>query len=149
MLSQGRCAPPVLPDIAAGVGGLARRRYRLALLGLTALLAVAAPMSAPSWTLLVFAPVAEEVVFRCGLQETLLRRLHGRRRAGAFAANALTALAFAVAHAAWHPAILAWLTVLPALAVGCLYQHRRQLVPCIAVHALFNATWLLGLKALN
>ena len=101
------------------------------------------PAPAPLLTLLLIAPVAEEVVFRSGLQETLLQRLNGRRPAGALAANVLTAVAFAGVHLALRPGLLAGLTVLPALLVGWAYQRQRRLAPCIALHALFNAMWLL------
>lgn len=107
------------------------------------LLALGALLPAPAWTLLVFAPVVEEIVFRLGLQEALLRHLQRHGSAGNFAANAMTAVAFAAAHAAFSPGSLACLTALPALATGRLYQQQRRVVPCIGLHALFNALWLL------
>lgn len=116
-----------------------RRACAVALFALAG--AVLAP--APLATLLLVAPVLEEVVFRGGLQEALLRHL-GRRRAGAVLnANLLTALAFAAAHIAARPGLLVGLTVLPALLIGYVYQRGRRVTPCIALHALFNATWLL------
>jgi membrane protease YdiL (CAAX protease family) len=93
--------------------------------------------------LLVIAPVLEEIVFRAGLQEQLLRRLQAKHAADAFAANALTAFAFAAAHLAVHASVLAALTAVPALLIGHVYQQQRRLAPCIALHALFNAIWLL------
>jgi membrane protease YdiL (CAAX protease family) len=103
------------------------------------------------WMLLI-APVLEEIVFRAGLQEELLR--HAARAGaidpmGALTVNVLTALAFAAAHMAVRPSLLAALTVLPALLVGLAYQRWRRLAPCIALHAVFNAIWLLwaGLAA--
>jgi membrane protease YdiL (CAAX protease family) len=93
--------------------------------------------------LLAVAPVAEEVVFRGGLHEQLLRRLQAQHATAAFAANALTALAFAAAHLAVHASVMAALTAVPALLIGSVYQQHRRLAPCIALHALFNATWLL------
>ena len=92
--------------------------------------------------LLLAAPVLEETVFRAGLQEALLRRLSPGTAAAA-TANALTALAFMAAHLALRPSGLSALTAVPALALGALYQRSRQLAPCIALHALFNAIWLL------
>ena len=92
--------------------------------------------------LLLAAPVLEETVFRAGLQEALLRRLSAGRY-GEATANALTALAFMAAHLALRPSGLAALTAVPALALGALYQRGRRLAPCIALHALFNAIWLL------
>ena len=108
-----------------------------------AALASAVWLPAPLLTLLVIAPVAEEIVFRAAVQETLLRHLNGRPVAGALAANVLTALAIAAVHAALRPDMLAWLTLLPSLLVGWVYQRQRRLAPCIALHALFNAAWLL------
>ena len=94
-------------------------------------------------TLLLIAPVAEEIVFRAGLQESLGRRLSAHAGAAPLA-NALTACAFAVAHLLTRPGLLAALTVLPALLVGRVYQVQRRLAPCIALHAVFNAIWWLG-----
>ncbi len=107
--------------------------------------ALAGVATAPAaWVaLLVIAPVLEEVVFRAGLQEQLLRRLQVQHAAAAFAANALTALAFAAAHLAVHASALAALTAVPALLIGDVYQQHRRLAPCIALHALFNTAWLL------
>lgn len=88
------------------------------------------------FTLLVAAPVLEEVVFRTGLQTQLLRR------AAPLTANLLTAVAFAVAHLVVRPSVLSALTLIPALAVGVLFQRRRCVLQCMAVHAAFNAAWL-------
>ncbi|HRI17400.1 MAG TPA: JDVT-CTERM system glutamic-type intramembrane protease [Burkholderiaceae bacterium] len=93
-------------------------------------------------TLLILAPLVEEIVFRAGLQEALLR--HAVRPDAAWIANALTALAFSAAHLALRPGVAAALTVLPALACGHLYEQRRQVAPCAALHSLFNAVWLLA-----
>jgi membrane protease YdiL (CAAX protease family) len=109
-------------------------------------LAASVAMGLVSWhvfVLLALAPVAEELVFRAGLQEHLLRRLQAQHAAAAFAANALTALAFAAAHLAVHANVFAALTLLPALLIGRVYQQQRRLAPCIALHVLFNAIWLL------
>jgi membrane protease YdiL (CAAX protease family) len=106
-------------------------------------LASSSTFSAPLAVLLLAAPVLEETVFRAGLQETLLRHL-SPGTAGAAAANALTALVFMAAHLALRPGLLSALTAVPALALGALYQRRRRLVPCIALHALFNAVGLLS-----
>ena len=112
------------------------------------LLAMALALSPPRWsTLLLLAPVAEEVLFRAGLQDALARHLSGRIHAAGFAANAITALAFAAAHLLIRPGPLAGLTLLPALLIGHVYQQRRQLAPCIALHASFNAIWLLSAGA--
>ena len=104
---------------------------------------IAAWAPAPLLTLLVIAPVAEELVFRGAVQEALLRQLNGRHPAAALAANGLTALAIAAVHAALRPDMLAGLTLLPSLLIGWVYQRRRRLAPCMALHALFNVAWLL------
>lgn len=109
---------------------------------LVATLLALAPAAARWALLIVFAPVVEELVFRAGLQESLLRRM-ARWRAGGFAANLVTALAFTAAHVALHPGALAALTLLPALLVGRVYEQRRRLAPCVALHAGLNAIWLL------
>jgi membrane protease YdiL (CAAX protease family) len=113
----------------------------LMLIGLAAMSAgVAAPRVV---VLLVLAPVAEEVVFRAGLHEMLLRRLRSP-----WTANAATALAFALAHALLHGDPAALGVALPALLVGAVYARTRRLGPCVALHAVMNAAWLVwGLGA--
>ena len=113
--------------------------------GLGAITLAGAWAMAPTDALwLVFvAPVLEETVFRAGLQEELLRNARLRVAGSEFPANALTALTFATMHLALQPGVLAGLTVLPALLIGMVYQRQRRLAPCIALHAFFNALWLL------
>jgi len=96
--------------------------------------------SGPSLLLLVVAPTLEEIVFRGGLQEGLLRRV-GESRAGL--ANLLTGAAFAIAHVVVRPTLASLLTLLPALAIGAVYQRRRRIAPCIVLHVVFNGMWLL------
>ena len=87
--------------------------------------------------LLVLAPLLEETVFRAGLQEALLQRL---RRPDV--ANALTALAFATAHALAQGDARALAVALPAWLIGRAYERRRRLRHCVALHALLNAAWI-------
>jgi membrane protease YdiL (CAAX protease family) len=47
-----------------------------------------------------------------------------------------------VVHVMVRPSVLSVLTFFPALMVGTLFQRQRRLLPCIALHAAFNATWL-------
>lgn len=115
---------------------------------LALVLAVVLALLPARWsTLLLLAPLAEEVLFRAGLQDALSRHLSGRIRAAGLAANAGTALAFAAAHMVLHPGPLASLTLLPALLIGRVYQQHRRLAPCVALHASFNAIWLLSAGA--
>ena len=133
--------PPFLAVLAAPRSTNAHR----ATAGLVAVTLAGAWAMAPTdalWLVLV-APVLEETVFRAGLQEELLRNARLRAAAGAFSANVFAALAFAAAHLALQPGLLAGLTVLPALFIGAVYQRQRRLAPCIALHAFFNAVWLL------
>lgn len=123
---------PLVPD------RIVPRDFVAALIAAAAALALIAGDQATVARLLVVSPAAEETVFRAGLQETLLRN------AAAPLANLSTALVFAAAHLVLRPGLAAALTVLPALACGALYARWRRLAPCIALHSLFNAVWLLG-----
>ncbi len=115
----------------------------LVALGLTAVVAFVPSVPTRVLVLLVIAPLVEETLFRTGLHEWLLRP-RAARAVLAPIANALTAIAFAAFHLAAHADLLAALTVLPALLIGAVYQRHRRLLPCIALHALFNGLWLLG-----
>jgi uncharacterized protein len=99
-------------------------------------LIAAAGLPSVFFTLLVAAPVLEEVVFRTGLQTQLLRRV------SVLSANVLSALAFAAAHVVVRPSVLSALTFFPALMVGALFERQRRVLPCIALHAACNAVWL-------
>lgn len=110
-----------------------------ALLVLAGAVAVALQTASPSRAvvLLAIAPWLEETLFRAGLHEHLLRS--GRRPGLCIG---VTALAFAAAH------MLAWqqwnaiVLVLPALALGALYQRTRSVTACAAAHAAMNGVWL-------
>jgi len=101
------------------------------------LLAGGAPFTLRTAVLLVLAPLTEELVFRAGLQEGLLRRLRTP-----WIANALTALVFASLHVLVRGDAMAMAVAVPALLIGALYQRTRSLWPCIALHAAMNALWL-------
>jgi membrane protease YdiL (CAAX protease family) len=99
--------------------------------------------------LIVVAPLLEEIVFRGGIQEPLLRRLSPSHGAEPWVVNVVTAIAFAAAHILTHLSFVSVLTVLPALVIGWLYQRTRRLAPCVALHAFFNAVWLFGVGGLR
>jgi len=99
--------------------------------------ALSLPTLWPLAVLLVGAPLLEEVVFRGGLHEQLLRA-----RLSPASANALTAAAFALGHGLARSWWLAVAVLLPAWAVGRLYQRERRLAPCIAAHAAMNLLWI-------
>jgi membrane protease YdiL (CAAX protease family) len=105
---------------------------------------VLAAIPAPAF-LLLFSPIVEEAVFRHGLHHWALRYrwLTVRRvRWMPSGANTLVALCFAAAHLVRLPPLLAAATIVPALLIGLLYEHTRRLWPCVALHALFNLSWL-------
>ena len=90
--------------------------------------------------LLVLASIAEELVFRGGLQRLLRRWPAGRASWQSIsAANALTSAVFALAHLWSHPPLAA-IGVLPvSLLLGWAYERSGQrLVPPIALHLYFN-----------
>ena len=98
------------------------------------------PLVMPSWSvlwLLAGAPVVEEVIFRLGLQQEFLSRVRSPA-----VANAATAVVFALAHGLSQGTWQSLLTLLPALAIGSIYQRSRRVAPCIALHAAFNSIWL-------
>jgi membrane protease YdiL (CAAX protease family) len=109
----------------------------LLMLGCAMTVALQTASPARAVMLLAVAPWLEEAVFRAGLQEHLLRS--GRRP---WLCIGLTALAFAAAHMLawqqWSAAVL----VLPALALGTLYQRTRSVTACAAAHAAMNGVWL-------
>lgn len=121
----------------------ASKQLRTAAVGCAALALLAWALPAPTATLLLVAPLLEEIVFRAGLQDALARAWAARAD-GAELANVVTAAAFALAHMAWQDAPLSALTLGPALVIGSVYQVHERLAPCVVLHALFNALWLLA-----
>ena len=89
------------------------------------------------WVVLVLAPLAEEAVFRAGLQEVLLRHWHAP-----LVANLATAATFGLAHAVSHGDAAAFAAAGPALLIGVAYTRWRQLRLCVVLHAAMNAAWL-------
>lgn len=106
-------------------------------------------------TALMAAAILEEIIFRAGIHETLLRpglAAWTHRCASAIplsAANLVTALLFALAHGLLRSWILALAVVPAALLLGWLYERYRRVWPCIAVHALMNLTWYSGSRWLG
>ena len=87
--------------------------------------------------LLVVAPLLEELLFRGGVQEVLLRR--GVRP---LAANLVATLAFAVSHGVMRSWPLAVAVVLPSIALGLVYQRNRRVTPVVALHSAMNLLWV-------
>lgn len=91
---------------------------------------------------LLVAAVLEEAVFRAGLQQWLMERRWGAWRWGRVtAANAVSAVVFALAHGLSRSWLLALGVTGPALLLGWLYERRQSLAACVAVHALMNGAW--------
>lgn len=84
------------------------------------------------------APLCEELVFRAGLQTLLAHRV------GTVAAVLASSLLFAAVHVARSPSLVAALTVLPSLALGAVHAATGRLRDAVALHALFNALWMVG-----
>lgn len=99
---------------------------------------------------LLAAAVLEEIVFRAGIQDLLLRwsRRHGGgpRRASCSAANLVTALLFAAAHGLARSWPLAAAALPAALALGWLYERTQRLWPCMLLHAVMNIAWLAAVQ---
>lgn len=104
------------------------------------LIALAGLVGHAPWTcllLLVIAPVLEEVVFRAGLQEWLLRR-HIRPLASAVG----SAMAFALMHGLTRSWLLAAWVFVPGLVLGAVYARKRRLGPVVVLHSAMNLVWL-------
>ncbi|MFM7318020.1 MAG: lysostaphin resistance A-like protein [Isosphaeraceae bacterium] len=95
----------------------------------------------------VTAPLAEEVLFRGILLGALVRKsqvVHAsRRKIRVQLANVVTSLIFAALHADAWPAPIGIFVL--SLVLGKLYITTGRLWPCIAAHALFNSTGVLGM----
>ena len=87
--------------------------------------------------MLVITPLAEEVVFRGGLQEALIRR-----SIGLWAANLAASSAFVVAHLVVREDLGAIAVLAPSLVLGLLYERSRSIVLCALLHAGMNGVWL-------
>jgi membrane protease YdiL (CAAX protease family) len=89
-------------------------------------------------TLLLLAPVAEETVFRLGLQRWIHTRLS--MSAGPLSmSNLLTAVVFGSLHALHHGNPLMMLTMFPSLVFGWIWENKaKQLRYPVLVHAWYN-----------
>lgn len=120
----------------------------LACAGLALLPGVAWSPGLPSgpvlWPLLaVFVyPPLEEIVFRGGLQPWLAVRW--RRRWGPLtAANLGTSAVFTGLHFVFHPPLWAAAVLAPSLVYGYFRERHDALAAPIALHAAYNAVYLL------
>jgi membrane protease YdiL (CAAX protease family) len=86
---------------------------------------------------LFLAPLLEEVVFRGGLQEALIRR-----SVGPWTANIATSLVFVAAHLVGHTDRASLAVFPPSLLLGALYQRNRSVALCALLHAVMNGVGL-------
>lgn len=92
------------------------------------------------WTLFL-AAVLEEVLFRGGLQEFIWRVWPTFLMRGVSWANVMASGVFAVLHGLHRSWPLALCAVVAGLLLGWVYERRRQLLPCVALHAGMNLAW--------
>lgn len=101
----------------------------------------AGPLLWPVLAVLVYPPL-EEYVFRGGLQPWLAGRWH--RHWGALtAANLGASAAFAGLHFLFHPPLWAAGVLVPSLVFGYFRERHGGLTAPIALHASYNAVYLL------
>lgn len=96
---------------------------------------------------LVLAPVIEELAFRGALQDSFrsfLRGLHLQDGSPLTGSNLLTSAAFAACHWPQQPGLLAASLLLPSLLLGRVREVCGSVVPCVALHAWFNACFALA-----
>lgn len=96
-------------------------------------------------SLILWAPVIEELAFRGVVQGWLSGTAVGRRRiAGVTCANLVAAFLFTAWHLIYRADLMAWLVFVPALVFGYFRDRHGSLVPCVILHAAFNAALLPG-----
>lgn len=99
----------------------------------------------PLVSLTLWAPVIEEVAFRGLVQGYLRDTVFGKRHlAGFSAANILAAFGFTAWHLVYRTDLLAWLVFVPALVFGYFRDRHGSLLPCVILHAAYNAALLPG-----
>jgi len=109
------------------------------------LLAIGQPIAGPpEWLvvaqLVLLMPVLEEIVFRGGIQAALHNRLFfARHVAGISIANVVTSIFFAAMHLFSQPPLWAALVFFPSLVFGWARDRYVSIVPCILLHAVYNA----------
>ena len=101
------------------------------------LIAVAWFLSPRITALLMVAPLLEELLFRGGIQEALLRS-----GVKPLVANLVATLAFAMLHGVTRSWPLAVAVVVPSIVLGLVYQRGRRVTPVVALHSAMNLLWV-------
>ncbi|WP_089936667.1 JDVT-CTERM system glutamic-type intramembrane protease MrtJ [Candidatus Entotheonella palauensis] len=92
------------------------------------------------WSLAVWHPLAEELIFRGFLQGQLLDCTWGRRSiAGLSCANGLTTAIFVLGHFWQHPPLWALSVAVPSLVFGYVRDRYGSVYPAIVLHMVYNA----------
>ena len=96
-------------------------------------------------SLVLWAPIIEELAFRGVVQGWLSTTKVGQRRfAGLSCSNLIAALLFTAWHLVYRTDLMAWLVFIPALVFGYFRDRHGSLVPCVILHAAYNASLLPG-----
>lgn len=99
----------------------------------------------PLLSLVLWAPVVEELAFRGVVQGYLSTGIWGRRTiVGLSVANIVAAVLFTAWHLVYRTDLTAWLVFFPALVFGYFRDRYGSLVPCVILHAAYNAALLPG-----
>lgn len=99
------------------------------------------PLDSPGRYLLLALvyPVVEEIVFRGFVQEGLQQRFT-HKQLGPFSwANIITSLLFTALHFIYHPPLWSALVFVPSLMFGFFKDKYQRLLPCMVLHAFYNA----------
>ena len=90
-------------------------------------------------------PVVEEWLFRGVIHGELLRLRHfARTLSGISGANLVTSLLFVALHLINHPPAWAMAVLVPSLALGHFRERYQQVWLPMALHVLFNASYLVA-----
>ncbi|SNC62044.1 hypothetical protein SAMN04487881_0581 [Marinobacter sp. es.048] len=96
-------------------------------------------------SLVLWAPIIEELAFRGVVQGWLSGTSIGKRGfAGLSWANFIAAFLFTGWHLVYRTDLIAWLVFLPALVFGYFRDRHDSLLPCVILHAAYNAALLPG-----
>lgn len=95
--------------------------------------------------LLLLYPLVEELLFRGGIQELLLKRSGlAVRNFGISHANFITSILFVGLHFIHHPPAWAMAVFVPSLVLGHMRERYISLLVPISLHVFFNCIYLLA-----
>ncbi len=100
-----------------------------------------------SWSffsLTLWQPLLEELLFRGFLQGQLYRPAWGRRgRGGVTVANVMTSFLFMLGHGWYHPSFWAMGVMAPSIVFGYFRDRYASVYPSMALHAFYNGGYFL------